>query len=74
MPSAILLAEKASVGELDLVFYAVQAIELAAGATKMLLMGRNASDGFELSGRRFRRSTVVMCLLLFGTGMPECTS
>jgi hypothetical protein len=54
IPSALFLAAKARAGEFDTTFYAVQALELAAGATNLILLGLNMRDGFKLSGR-FRR-------------------
>ena len=55
VPAAFFLASKASVGEFDFYFYAVQILELAAGATNLSLMGLNIRDGIRLSGRRHRR-------------------
>jgi hypothetical protein len=54
-PAAILLDRWASAGAFDARFYAVQAIELLAGATNLALMGLNIRDGLMLSGR-LRRS------------------
>jgi hypothetical protein len=54
IPSALFLAAKARAGEFDTAFYAVQALELIAGATNLILLGLNMRDGFKLSGR-FRR-------------------
>ncbi len=56
VPCAILLDRWASAGAFDATFVAVQALELVAGATNLLLMGMNARDGLRLSGRlRARR-------------------
>ncbi len=52
IPSALFLSFKAQAGEFDAVFYAVQALELLAGASNIFLMGRNIRDGLRLS-RRF---------------------
>ena len=52
VPSAIFLAVRAQAGDLDGVFYAVQAIELAAGAVNILLLGLNMRDGIRLAARR----------------------
>ncbi len=52
IPSAIFLASKASAGVFDGWFYAVQAIELVAGAVNLGLMGLNIRDGFEMSRKR----------------------
>jgi hypothetical protein len=54
-PAAILLDRWASAGAFDARFYAIQAIELLAGATNLALMGLNIRDGLMLSGR-LRRS------------------
>lgn len=59
IPSALFLAAKARAGEFDTAFYAVQALELVAGATNLLLLGLNMRDGFKLSGRFRRRKTRV---------------
>ncbi len=53
VPSALFLAFKARAGELDAVFYAVQALELCAGALNITLLGLNMRDGFKLT-RRFQ--------------------
>jgi hypothetical protein len=46
-------------GLLVLVPYAVQAIELVAGALNLALMGLNARDGLRMAGR-LRSTTVVL--------------
>jgi ferredoxin-NADP reductase len=51
IPAALFLASKARVGEFDAMFYAVQAIELIAGATNLALLGLNMRDGLKLTGR-----------------------
>ena len=51
VPSAFYLAWKAQNGEFDTLFYGVQAIELAAGALNLFLMGLNMRDGLALTGR-----------------------
>lgn len=51
IPSALYLASKARAGEFDCLFYAVQALELIAGATNLSLLGLNMRDGLKLSGR-----------------------
>lgn len=51
VPSAVYLAAKASAGELDTWFYGIQAVELAAGALNLVLIGLNIRDGLKLSGR-----------------------
>lgn len=54
IPCALYLAAKARAGEFDQTFYAVQAIELVAGAVNITLLGLNMRDGFKITGR-FRR-------------------
>ena len=56
IPSALFLAFKARAGELDAAFYAVQAIELAAGAANIVLIGLNMRDGLRMKGRLRRRT------------------
>ena len=51
IPSALFLASKASAGEFDASFYAVQAIELVAGAVNIFLLGLNLRDGLKMTGR-----------------------
>ena len=51
VPSAFYLAGKAGAGEFDTWFYAMQALELIAGATNIVLMSLNARDGLRLTGR-----------------------
>jgi len=50
LPSAIYLNWLASAGVFDGVFYGVQALELAAGAVNLTLMGLNIRDGLRLKG------------------------
>jgi len=50
IPSALYLASKASSGEFDATFYAVQGLELAAGATNITLLGLNMRDGLKMKG------------------------
>jgi len=52
VPAALWLAAKGRAGELDAAFYAVQAVELVAGAVNVTLLARNMRDGFRLAGRR----------------------
>jgi len=56
IPSALYLASKAKAGEFDTAFYAVQALELAAGAVNIMLLGLNIRDGLKMTGR-FRRKS-----------------
>lgn len=51
VPSALFLASKARAGAFDTGFYAVQALELVAGAVNITLMARNVRDGLRLAGR-----------------------
>jgi hypothetical protein len=55
IPCAIVLNRWAANGEFAAMFYAIQALELLAGATNMVLMGLNVRDGLRMSGR-FRRN------------------
>ena len=48
IPSALYLASKARAGEFDVGFYAVQALELAAGALNIALLGLNIRDGLKI--------------------------
>ena len=45
VPAALFLAAKAQAGAFDGAFYAVQALELAAGAANLALLGLNLRDG-----------------------------
>jgi Na+/H+ antiporter NhaA len=56
IPSALFLASRARAGEFDSGFYAVQALELAAGAANLALLGLNMRDGLTMKGRLRRRS------------------
>lgn len=51
VPCAIVLNRWAAAGSFDAAFYAVQAIELVAGAANLTLMGLNARDGLRMAGR-----------------------
>jgi len=55
IPSALFLASKAGAGEFDTGFYAVQALELAAGAINITLLGLNMRDGLRMKGRLHRQ-------------------
>ena len=50
IPSAPFLAFKARADELDGAFYAVQALELAAGAANIALLRLNMRDGLKTKG------------------------
>lgn len=57
IPSALYLAAKAQAGAFDTSFYAVQGLELLAGATNLFLLGLNIRDGRKMTaGRRRRRA------------------
>ena len=51
LPCAIILDRWAAAGAFDASFYAVQAIELVAGAVNLTLMGLNVRDGLRMTGR-----------------------
>ncbi|MDA9475584.1 hypothetical protein XI03_13980 [Bradyrhizobium sp. CCBAU 65884] len=51
IPAALFLASKANAAEFDTTFYAVQTLELLAGATNIGLLGLNMRDGFKMKGR-----------------------
>jgi hypothetical protein len=55
VPAALFLNAKAGAGEFDAWFYAVQVLELVAGAVNLSLMGLNIRDGIQLTGRFARR-------------------
>lgn len=52
VPAAIFLSLRAQAAMFDGAFYAVQAIELVAGAVNVTLIGLNIRDGLRLSRRR----------------------
>lgn len=52
MPAAFFLASKAQAGSFDATFYAVQALELLAGAVNLALLSLNFRDGLRLTARR----------------------
>ena len=56
IPSALLLASKAQAAEFDTTFYAVQALELIAGAANLALLGLNLRDGLRMQGWFRRRA------------------
>jgi hypothetical protein len=51
VPAALYLSALASRGDFGTAFYAVQAVELMAGALNITLMGLNVRDGLRLTGR-----------------------
>ena len=50
VPCAIVLDRWATAGSLGTALYAIQALELAAGATNLVLMGMNMRDRLRMSG------------------------
>ena len=52
LPAAVLLATWSAAGRFDGWFMAVQALELAAGATNFVLLGLNMRDGLRMRSRR----------------------
>lgn len=59
VPCAIALDRWAAAGSFDIAFDVVQAVELVAGATNLLLMGLNARDGLRMAGRLRSSATVA---------------
>lgn len=59
IPSAIFLAGRSAAGEFDALFYGVQAIELAAGALNLALMGLSMRDGLSMTRKRRLRPKQV---------------
>jgi uncharacterized membrane protein SpoIIM required for sporulation len=55
VPAALILATLASHGAFGRLFYAIQAVELVAGAVNLALMSLNIRDGLRLT-RRFQRA------------------
>jgi hypothetical protein len=51
LPSAFFLAGRAEAGLLDATFFAVQALELAAGAINIMLLSLNMRDGLRIRRR-----------------------
>lgn len=51
IPVAIYLSMKATAGEFDTQFYAVQVIELVVGLFQLTMLGKNFKAGLRLSGR-----------------------
>ena len=51
IPSALYLSFKAHAAEFDGAFYAVQALELVAGAVNLVLLGLNMRDGLKMKQR-----------------------
>ena len=51
LPAALFLDHLASAGIFDITFYAVQGLELMAGAINLFLMGLNMRDGLKMTGK-----------------------
>jgi hypothetical protein len=51
IPSALFLASKANSAEFDATFYAVQTLELGAGAANITLLGLSMRDGLKIKSR-----------------------
>lgn len=60
IPSALFLAFKAKAGEFGSSFYAVQALELVAGATNMALLALNLRDGMKMRAWRRPKPSAAM--------------
>ncbi len=54
VPSALFLSARAQAGLFDATFYAVQALELIAGAANIVLLGLNMRDGLRMTAGRRR--------------------
>ena len=52
IPAAFYLAAKAQAGAFDTAFYAVQAVELVAGAVNIALLGANMRDGLRMRRKK----------------------
>lgn len=59
IPSALFLAARAQAGSFDPVFYAVQAVELLAGAVNLTLLGLNIRDGRQMTAGRRRQKAAA---------------
>ncbi|MCP4046198.1 MAG: hypothetical protein GY732_09440 [Gammaproteobacteria bacterium] len=51
LPSAVFLESRAAAGIFDTWFYAIQVLELVAGAANLSMMGLNIRDGLKMTGR-----------------------
>ncbi|AHD08614.1 FAD-dependent oxidoreductase [Phaeobacter gallaeciensis] len=60
VPMAFFLESKAAAGQFDATFYSLQAVELLAGATNLVLMGLNMRDGIRLSGKAAPTTQVTL--------------
>ena len=55
MPCALFLNIRAGAGNLDALFFTVQALEIIAGGTNIVLMAKNFGEGLKLSGKLSKR-------------------
>jgi len=58
LPSAYVLASRANAGRFDGAFYALQGLELVAGAINITLLMLNMRDGLRLTGRLSAKRSV----------------
>lgn len=56
VPAALFLAARAQAGAFDATFYAVQVLELLAGAVNLTLLGLNIRDGRRMTVGRRRKA------------------
>ena len=59
IPAALFLNAKAEAGELDGLFFLIQAAELTVGTVQIAFMAMNLRDGLRMSGRLGGRRTSV---------------
>ena len=67
IPAALFLASKARAAEFDTAFYAVQTLELVAGATNLTLLILSMRDGLNLT--RWRRRSFLRPAQAFSTSL-----
>jgi hypothetical protein len=63
VPAAFFLAARAAAAQFDAAFYAVQGLELAAGAANIVLMSLSIRDGLALTRKRRRKVDAPPSLL-----------
>lgn len=56
VPAALFLSARAQAGQIDMAFYAVQGIELVAGAVNLTLLALNMRDGRKMTRHRRARA------------------
>ena len=56
IPSALYLHAKAQAGDFDAVFYAVQALEIAAGLVNVTMLALNMRDGLTMTRKKRARA------------------